>query len=54
MNAITELSHIALFRKNLDAFAWSTKKEWCGEMEVERKFTTVGYPQANNQAKVTN
>ena len=29
-------------------FSGKRMKEWCEEMGIERRFTSVGYPQANN------
>ena len=29
-------------------------REWCEEVGIERRFTSVGYPQANGQTEVTN
>ena len=29
-------------------------KDWCEEMGIEQRFTSIGYPQANGQTEVTN
>ena len=35
-------------------FSGHKMREWCHDLKIEQRFTSVGYPQANGQTEATN